>query len=64
MVHQFKTLMSRGLLAVRTLDVQSAFGKLRSVWPQRIVRKADGPCLYFAVTKILVAIPTRRVVLA
>jgi len=56
-VHQFKTLIGRGLLTVWTIDVQPAFGKLRSVRPQWVENTPFGPWFYFAVSKIFVAVP-------
>src|ERR1700719_4939380 len=57
-VHQFKTLIGRGLLTVGTINAQPALGKLRSVRPQWVETTVVGPRLHFAVRKSFVAVPT------
>jgi hypothetical protein len=59
-VHQFKTLIGRSLPAVWTPNAQSAVGKIGSIRPQSVVRKADGPWFHFAVRKIFVAVSTTQ----
>jgi hypothetical protein len=57
-VHQFKTLIGCSLPAMRTVNAQPAFMKLRPIWPQAVVEKVVGLWRYFAMNKIFVAIPT------
>ena len=57
-VHQFRTLIRRGLLAVWAVNAQTALGKLGSIRPQWVETTVVGPWLHFAVRKSFVAVPT------